>query len=443
MQIVLVLDRQAPSRAMKALEGLRCVPVVVNDVARARHVLLNVAIDLWICDLAVEDLDFRQLHSECLTRNASARILLTGSPLSQHLANALIKENRADQFLAKPWNPVGVKRMVLSLLEAPRPVADPGAAPSVATAPRQIITPRGLHMRVRPATAPGIPAAPPLIDEGRYRLDELVGEGGMGRVYRAHDRLLDMEVAIKLLNHEFSRDETAIDLLKKEARISLQLLHRHIVRLYNLERRQNLLLIIMEYVPGVSLNSYMSRMPRGGKPGLVLQIVSVMVDALGYAHRKGVLHKDITPGNVLISDDGVLKLIDFGIADRMNRQRVIPDYVIGTPVYMSPEQLRGETLDARTDVYSLGVLTHQLLTGRLPSVPEAPVEALAFQPHPPLEGFPDRVRGILEWALAFDPSGRCPAVHAFLAGFREACRQDYDADLAPADVQPSSPDETL
>ena len=443
MQIVLVLDSQAPSQAMKPLEGLRCIPVVVNDIARARHLLLNMVIDLWICDLGVEDLDFRQLHSECLTRNASARILLTGPPLSQHLANALIKEQRAEQFLAKPWNPLSVKRTILTLLQTPRPVAGSGAAPSAAPALRQIITPRGLHMRVKPATATGDPTAPPVIDEGRYRLDELVGEGGVGRVYRAHDRLLEMEVAIKLLNHEFSRDETAIDLLKKEARISLQLLHRHIVRLYNLERRQNLLLIIMEYVPGVSLNTYMSRMPRGGQPDLVLQIVSVMVDALGYAHRKGVLHKDITPGNVLISDDGVLKLIDFGIADRMNRQRVIPDYVIGTPVYMSPEQLRGDALDARTDVYSLGVLTHQLLTGRLPSVPEASVEALAFQPHPPLEGFPERVRGILEWALAFDPSGRCPSVHNFFAGFREACRQDYDADLAPTEAQASSLAEDL
>ena len=443
MQTVLVLDSQAPSAAMKPLEGLSCIPVVVNDVARARHVLLNMAVDLWICDLTVEDLNFRQLHAESLTRNAAARILLTGTPVTQHLAAALIKEKRADQFLSKPWNALAVKRAVLNLLQVPREQSASDAGKASKAVQRQIITPRGMHLRVRqapPAVGTGLP---PVSDEGRYRLDELLGEGGMGRVYRAHDRLLDMEVAVKLLNHEFARDETAIALLKDETRICLQLLHRHIVRLYNLERRQNLLLIIMEYVHGVSLYTYMSRMPGGMPPDLVLQIVSVIADALGYAHRKGVLHKDITPGNVLISNDGVLKLIDFGIADRMHRQRIITDYVIGTPTYMSPEQLRGDTLDARTDVYSLGVLTHHMLTGRLPSRPEPTVETLATQPHPPLEGMPEGVRGMLDSALAFDPAGRCPSVGDFLAGFREACRQDYAVALPQAKVQVPEPGEEL
>ena len=222
----------------------------------------------------------------------------------------------------------------------------------------------------------------------------------MGRVYRAYDRLLDMEVAVKLLNHEFSRDQEAINQLKEETRISLQLLHRHIVRFYNLEKRQNQFLIIMEYVPGVSLHKYMAQMPQGLVPlDLVLQIVGVMADALGYAHRKGVLHKDITPSNVLISEDGVLKLIDFGIADLMNRQRVIPDYVIGTPVYMSPEQLRGDELDARRTLFTW-CMTHQMMSGRC-KTPGSHSGDAPFMPHPPLVGF--RRVGARFW------SGRWPS----------------------------------
>ena len=186
--------------------------------------------------------------------------------------------------------------------------------------------------------------------------------------------------------------------------------------------------------------NYMAQMPQGLVPlDLVLQIVGVMADALGYAHRKA-CYKDITPSNVLISEDGVLKLIDFGIADLMNRQRVIPDYVIGTPVYMSPEQLRGDELDARTDVYSLGVLTHQMMSGRLPNAPDPTVETLAFMPHPPLVGFPPRVGKVLEWALAFETAGRCPTVRDFNINFREACRQDYGAAIAPPEARADEPE---
>lgn len=435
-----MLDSQAPSQAIKPMEGLQCIPVVVNDIARARYVLLNMSIDLWICDLNLDDLDFRRLHSESMTRNAAARILLTGTPISQHLANTLIKENRGDQFIAKPWNVLAFKRAVNTLLQTPRSPDDPAAAPPAAPPPRRIITPSGMQLRIKPSMTANLSSTPPA-EEGRYQLDELIGEGGMGRVYRAYDRLLDMEVAVKLLNHEFSRDQEAINQLKEETRISLQLLHRHIVRFYNLEKRQNQFLIIMEYVPGVSLHKYMAQMPQGLVPlDLVLQIVGVMADALGYAHRKGVLHKDITPSNVLISEDGVLKLIDFGIADLMNRQRVIPDYVIGTPVYMSPEQLRGDELDARTDVYSLGVLTHQMMSGRLPNAPDPTVETLAFMPHPPLVGFPPRVGKVLEWALAFETAGRCPTVRDFNINFREACRQDYGAAIAPPEARADEPD---
>jgi predicted Ser/Thr protein kinase len=436
MQTILVLDNQTPSVATKALEGLNCILVVVNDVARARHVLLNMHVDLWICDLTVDELDYRKLRSESMMMNAPARILLTGPSVSHMHAATLIKQSLAHQFIAKPWPLLPMKNMIAALLHREEPkTSDKPAPPAVIRNPepgakRLLHTGRSTHLQVKPRSSAQWAAAV-IANEGRYRLDELLGEGGMGRIYRAYDQLLNMEVAVKLLNHDLARDEEAINSLKEETRLCLQLLHRHIVRIFNLEKRQNNFLIIMEYVKGSSLFQLLEQMPDGIPPEMVAQIVMVMADALGYAHRKGVLHKDITPGNVLIADDGVLKLIDFGIADRLNRQRKPGEYVIGTPVYMSPEQLRGDVLDVRADVYSFGVLTHQMLTHRLPSVANATVEDLAFHPHPPLLGLPEAVRETLETALAFDVDERWPTVTSFAITFADACVQSYPAAAAP------------
>ncbi len=432
MQTVVVIDNQEPHVATKALEGFSGLMIVVNDLDRARHALLNIRVDLWICDLTIDDLDFRKLHADALTINASARVLLTGPTVSQMLAAKLIREGMASQFIAKPWQPFAIKSLVNALLREPAAASTatrktPPSKPPQPGAKRLVIA--GRHPAPRPRTTNRITL--PVSDagsEGRYRLDEMIGEGGMGRIYRAHDLLLDMEVAVKLLSHEFSRDEEAVGSLKEETRVCLQLLHRHIVRIFNLDKRKEIYFIIMEYVRGSSLYRLLEQSPQGVPPGMVVEIVQVMADALAYAHRKGVLHRDITPGNVLISEDGVLKLIDFGIAARINRQRMVSEYVVGTPVYMSPEQLRGDPLDARTDVYSFGVLVYQMLTRRLPNDPKATVEDLSFRPHPPLVGVPDAVRETLESATAFEVAARWPSVASFASAFADACRQDYALD---------------
>ncbi len=424
MQTVLILDGQSAESVHRQLDSLDCLVLAVNDVPKARYLLLNYSIDVWVCDLAASDLDFRSLRSEGLSHNPHVRILLTGEALSQRHASTLIKENLAARFVAKPWQALNIKQAIVQLLsQAPPPARDVPAKPAGGrplVAARRRLRRRRIQGGARNYELPA--------GETRYRLDELLGEGGTGRVYRAFDLLLEMEVAVKLLNVEMAGDETAIQSIKDEARICLKLQHKHIVRLFNLEKRRDLYLIIMEYVRGCTLYQLMSQ-SETLPPLMVLQIVTVLVDALSYAHKHGILHKDLTPGNILISNDGLLKVIDFGIADVINRQQRNDDYVVGTPSYMSPEQLRGETLDVRSDVYSLGVLTYQCLTGRLPSPQETSIEDLAQCEHPPLAGLPYPVLQVLELATAFDPTRRWPSVFRFGTAFAAACAQEFDVHL--------------
>jgi serine/threonine-protein kinase len=304
---------------------------------------------------------------------------------------------------------------------APRFVIRKGEAASPAyTATRQI--------RIGKAAHGAYPGIRDTVEGGRYRVDEIIGEGGSGRVCRAYDLLLDMEVAIKFLNPELIRDEESIASLKSETRICLQLVHKHIVRIFNLEKRGANFMLIMEYLKGSTLFSILSQYPQGLPLDFVAQIVAVVTDALGYAHRHGVLHKDITPGNIFITDDDIVKVIDFGIATNVGSQSRNTDTVIGTPVYMSPEQLRGEILDCRTDIYSFGVLVHQLLTGRTVNAPDATVQDMAFRPRPAIEGLPQPLADVIACATAFSPADRWETMERFGAAFASAAAE---ANAAP------------
>ena len=297
---------------------------------------------------------------------------------------------------------------------APRFIIRKGEATKPAHAPSH-------QVRIgKAAHASAYPKISDTVEGGRYRIDEVIGEGGSGRVCRAYDLLLDMEVAIKFLNPELIRDKESIEALKTETRICLQLVHKHIVRIYNLEKRGANFMLIMEYLKGSTLFSLLSQYPQGLPLDFVTQIVAVVADALGYAHRHGVLHKDITPGNIFLTDDDILKVIDFGIATNVNSQNHATDTVIGTPVYMSPEQLRGEILDCSTDIYSLGVLAHQLLTGRTVNDPNATIDDMAFRPRPMISDLPQPLADVIACATAFSPADRWETMERFGAAFAAA-----------------------
>ena len=254
----------------------------------------------------------------------------------------------------------------------------------------------------------------------RYAIKSVIGEGGTGRVVLARDQMLDMDVAIKILSPRLVRDETALASLKAEVRITLGLIHKHILRVYNLERSGNNYLVVMEYLKGRSVAQLMDEVRGGMSPEFVVSAISLVADALDYAHRHHVLHLDLTPGNIFLTDDGLIKVIDFGIARFADAASASDDFIVGTPVFMSPEQIRGDALEVTTDVYSLGVLTLQMLTGKLIASSETPLEKLATEPHPPVTGLPDPVAAVIEKATAFSPSDRYESTGAFAAALAAA-----------------------
>lgn len=465
IQTVLILDGESQSAAKKAVDGMACVTITVDTPAKARHLLMNLQIDLFVCDLETPELDLDALLASATVCNPGLRLLLTGTAVSQHYASQLVQAGRAMQFLPKPWQAMTVKHTINSLLAAERPkitVARRGAGGDSAAhpPPRFRVAAKGhaasaeeshprfrikgktpppeaeeakeevprLRFRSTVKVSPVATAMQGAVEAARYRIDEIIGEGGTGRVCKAYDMLLDMVVAIKLLNPDLIRDEAAIDALKAETRICLSLQNENIVRIFNLERRGPNYILIMEYIKGDSLAKLLQQFPGGLPLDFVSQLVQVVTNALGYAHRRGVLHKDITPGNILLTDDGIVKVIDFGISDRIRCQpaSTLDDYVIGTPAYMSPEQIRGESLDPRTDIYSLGVLVTQLLTGHTIEADPMDYQALAFHPHPPIEGLPDILAPILETATAFSPADRWQTMEEFGAVFARAASSLVD-----------------
>jgi serine/threonine-protein kinase len=205
-----------------------------------------------------------------------------------------------------------------------------------------------------------------------YRIEGFIGKGGMGSVYLASNLHIAEKVAIKVLNSEFAENPAIRERFKDEAKSLLALNHQNIVKFINFyENEEGQLFIIMEYVDGITLEGFLN-----DKNGLLVEqraypIFEQILDAIGYAHKQGIVHRDIKPANIILSNDNegniVAKILDFGIAKILSEDNEQEKgWVVGTPSYMSPEQVQGEEVDKRSDIYSLGVLLHQMLIGRAP-----------------------------------------------------------------------------
>ena len=228
---------------------------------------------------------------------------------------------------------------------------------------------------------------------GQYRILARIGEGGMGEVFRGEDTMLERQVAIKMLRPELAKQKTLVDRFRTEAVALARLNHPNIAAVYGLLQERGQLFMVLEFVDGETLESIVAR--RGPLPWAdAVQVGKDTLAALEHAHKMGVVHRDLKPSNLMLTRAGQLKVMDFGIARLAGTSRHTEfGRIVGTPLYMSPEQLRGEEVDGRSDIYSLGVVLYELVTGREAFRADSDYALLMAQlnqmPEPPSRFVPD------------------------------------------------------
>ncbi|HUS17329.1 MAG TPA: protein kinase [Chloroflexia bacterium] len=288
----------------------------------------------------------------------------------------------------------------------------------------------------------------------RVEIERLLGRGGMAEVYLGRHVTLDRPVAVKVLFSHLSDDPELLSRFQREARAIATLRHPHIVEVFDFDIVDGQPYMVMEWLPGISLAEYLAAPDQRGRPvapETVLRLIAPLAAALDYAHARGVVHRDVKPSNVMLTSEGAPinrgaplppdvrpVLTDFGII-RLTAgaaQHTATGSVMGTPAYMSPEQARGEVVDGRADIYSLGVMLYELLAGRLPfdpgeGTPFALMMQHVTQPPPPLAGATPLLQAVLDHALAKDPANRYETAGALAA--------DLDAALSGSSYSLDTP----
>jgi serine/threonine-protein kinase len=259
----------------------------------------------------------------------------------------------------------------------------------------------------------------------KYQILSKLGSGGMGSVFRARDAILERDVALKLLAPTLANDDSFVERFRLEARSLARLDHPHIVRVYDADWDNNRLFLVMEYVDGGSL-AELIKQEKALRPALTVKLLQQTASGLDYAHQRGLIHRDIKPANILLDSQGNAKLTDFGLVKDSNTTLTADGTRLGTPAYMAPEQIQGEEVTPALDIYALGVVTYEMLTGRTPfqGNMSAIFEGHLLRQIPTISQInpdihPD-AHVVLAKALAKNPADRYPSASSFVQALGEA-----------------------
>jgi predicted Ser/Thr protein kinase len=277
---------------------------------------------------------------------------------------------------------------------------------------------------------------------GRYELEELVGSGGMSSVYRAHDRLLERRVALKILHEQFTRDDDYVERFRREARAVAQLTHPNIVTVIDRGEQDGRQFIVFEYVDGMNLKELVEQ--EGSlNPREAIELALQVARGLSFAHDQGLVHRDVKPQNVLLDADGRAKVTDFGIAHAVDVDGMtITGTIMGTSNYIAPEQARGQPVDEQTDIYSLGCVLYELLAGEVPFDGDNFVAVAMRHVNDPVPSVrevrpdvPPRLDQAIQQAMAKDHDDRFQSMADF-AGELEACHAELEDEEGATMVVP-------
>ena len=282
--------------------------------------------------------------------------------------------------------------------------------------------------------------------DGRYLIQSRLASGGMSTVYVATDRRLERDVALKVLHPHMAGDPQFLDRLGREAKAAARLSHPHVVGVLDQGEDDRVAYLVMEYIKGHTLRDVLK--DKGAlPPRLALALIDPVVEGLGAAHDAGLIHRDIKPENVLIADDGRIKLGDFGLARAISTS-TSTGALIGTVAYLSPELVLGRQADARSDIYSVGIMLYEMITGRQPFDGEVPIQ-VAYQhvnssvgaPSELVPGLAGEIDELVQWCTANDPDKRPVDGNALLSELRHIRRNlsDAELDLQPPAARPALP----
>jgi eukaryotic-like serine/threonine-protein kinase len=264
------------------------------------------------------------------------------------------------------------------------------------------------------------------IIDGRYRVSARLGSGGMADVYLAQDALLGRQVALKLLHHRFAEDQEFVERFRREASSAAGLSHPNVVAVFDRGEWDGTYYIAMEYLPGRSLKAVV-REHGALSPQDATDIVVQILLATRFAHKRGIIHRDIKPHNVILDEEGRAKVTDFGIARAGASDMTLTGSIMGTAQYLSPEQAQGHAVSESSDLYAVGVVLYELLTGQVPFEGESPVtvalKQVSVEPTPPSAlnpGVSPALEAVVMRSLAKDPAARFASADEFIAALQQA-----------------------